>query len=168
MDFIERLNNINSTEIDKLNDLYEELLINHSNKELDYIFYSLKKFIYTNIKTEEKKVRNDDTFKDTVINKYKRCIITNKPKYICEVAHIFPFAECSEIDKYDPDNGILLCRELHVLFDTNLMKIDYRTLKITFDEKILNDTYLTDYHKYHNTIIKMDISKNYLKKKYGN
>ncbi len=98
MDFIERLNNIDSTEIGKLNDLYEDLLTNHSNKELDYIFYSLKKFIYTNIKTEEKKVRNDDTFKNTVINKYKRCIITNKPKNICEVAHIFPFAECSEVE----------------------------------------------------------------------
>ena len=44
------------------------------------------------------------------------------------------------------------------------MKIDYKTLKITFDEIILNDTYLTDYHKYHNTIIRMDISMNYLKK----
>ena len=118
MDFIEKLNNINHTETDKLNNLYEELLKNYSNKELDYVFYSLKNFKYTNIKTEEKKVRSDETFKDIVINKYKKCIITNKPKYICEVAHIYPFAECSDIEKYDPDNGILLCRELHILFDT--------------------------------------------------
>jgi hypothetical protein len=55
MDFIERLNNIDSTEIDKLNDLYEELLINHSNKELDYIFYSLKSLYTLILKPNKRK-----------------------------------------------------------------------------------------------------------------
>ncbi len=119
------------------------------------------------MKTEEKKIRNDDTFKEEVINKYKRCIITNKPIYVCEVAHIFPFANCDENEKYDKDNGILLCRELHKLFDDNLMIIDYNTLKLTFNEKILNDDSLVDYHKYNNTTLKIDISKYFLKKKYS-
>ena len=55
MDFIERLNNINSTEIDKLNDLYEELLTNHSNKKLDYIFYSLKSLYTLILKPNKRK-----------------------------------------------------------------------------------------------------------------
>jgi len=166
MNFIERLLCIEESDKDKLNILYEELLKSHLDKELDYFFYSLKKFKYANIKTEEKKIRNDDTFKENVINKYKRCIITNKPIYVCEVAHIYPFANCDENEKYDPDNGILLCRELHKLFDDNLIIIDNTTLKITFDEKILNDNSLSDYHKYNNTTLKLDISKYYLKKKY--
>ena len=168
MNFIDKIKSIDENDKEKLNIFYEELLKNYSNKELDYIFYSLKNFKYINIKTEEKKIRNDETFKQEVLSKYKRCIITNKPEYICEVAHIFPFSECSEIEKYDPDNGILLCRELHKLFDDNLMKIDQNTLEITFNEKILEDKYLSDYHKYNNTYLKIEISKTYLKKKYNN
>ena len=37
MDFIERLNNINSTEVDKLNDLYEELLIGDSPQDTKHL-----------------------------------------------------------------------------------------------------------------------------------
>jgi len=167
MSFIDKIKIINKTDIDSLKSLYEQLIRENSKDKdiIDYYFYNLKDYTYEN--TYNKIIRNDDEFRKEIINKYKTCAITNKPLYMCEVAHIYPFAECSDKEKYDPNNGILLCADLHKLFDNFYMKIEPETQIITFADCILDDDNLEEYHKYHNTVINKSISKYYLNKKYA-
>ena len=70
--------------------------------------------------------RNDDEFKKAVKDRYKTCIICDiyechKSSY--QVAHIFDFSKCeTEVEKYDVNNGILLCSNMHKYFDDSLLK----------------------------------------------
>jgi len=151
------IKNINENNNDEINDKYNELLINNYNKNnLDYVFYLY--FEYENnedidVIIEEKFKRQDNEFKNKVIKHYKTCIITGRSKNICEVAHILPFSECNKNQKYDEYNGILLCRDLHCLFDKKLISINYKDFKLTLSKDILKDNTLEIYHKYHNKII---------------
>ena len=72
---------------------------------LDYIFYALKEYEYIddekNETTEERHVRLDSVFKNEVKTKYSECIITGKPAWQCQVAHILPFKYSNDDEKYD-------------------------------------------------------------------
>ena len=96
-------------------------------------------------------------------------MITNKPLYVQQVAHIFPHNLCDSDEKYDIENGFLLSAELHILFDSDgyQFRINPETQIISFSKEILEDTAMTEYTKYHNTKINLS-NKNiyYLKKKY--
>ena len=59
---------------------------------------------------------------------------------MCEIAHIHPFNECLETQKYDPNNVILLGAHLHKIFDKYLWSINPETCKIELSEKCKNDT----------------------------
>lgn len=169
------LNNITSynlKDID-LNILYLDLLDKYNNKTLiDMAFYDLFEYEYEYIQEtiEERIKRKDTQFRNQVIDKYKRCIITNKPLKYCQVAHIYPFSLSNETEKYDPDNALLLCSEFHIGFDHKepdfIINPDLKCIELS--EEILSDSTMSDYHKYHNK--KIDITdKNiyYLKKKYN-
>lgn len=144
---------------DEIKDKYEELIMKNYNKEdLDYIFYLYFKYDNNeneidNIKIEDKIKRQDSEFKNKVINNYKTCIITGRSKSVCEVAHILPFSESNNEQKYDEYNGILLCRDLHCLFDKKLISIDYKDFKLILSKDILEDNTLEIYHEYNNKIL---------------
>jgi hypothetical protein len=150
---------------DKLIDIYDIELLN-------YVFYNEKKYIHN--KTFETNYRKDYKFKKEVIERYKSCIVTGKSIKICEVAHIVPFNKClNEISKYDPDNGLLLCNELHKLFDTetNDFKINPDTQCIEFIKDIMEDEGFQDYHQFNGKPLKIKLNENsirYLKQKYNN
>ena len=78
-------------------------------------------------KTEQKKINREDAFfKLKVWERDKKCIICDN--YDChkssyQVAHIFDFSKCdTDIEKYDVNNGILLCSNMHKYFDDSLLK----------------------------------------------
>ena len=150
---------------------YNELITFYPNdkNKIDFIFYDL--FNYEPKKLTEKEQRKDTKFRNQVRAKYNNvCMITGKPIDICDVAHIYPFSQSSEIEKYDVDNGFLLSKELHVYFDlpTYDFKIDPDTSTIILSDDILTNSSLSEYHKYHNTKIKLNKqNKEYLRKKYS-
>ena len=124
--------------------------------------------------------RNDNEFKKEVHNLYKTCIICDigdchKSAY--EVAHIWDFAKCdSNESKYDVNNGILLCANMHKYFDSKCGLLKFELIsninsdtnntnmcKVVFCESISDSSY---YKKYNGKQIKFN-KKNimYLEKK---
>ena len=176
-DIVNKIKSIDKDNIIELANLYVELIKNNDTNYIDYLFYSLKKYEYTKIiettetieTIEEREKRLDTEFRNKVREKYKTCMITNKPLYVSQVAHIYPFKLCEPEEKYDISNGLLLSAELHLLFDTPdyKLRINPDTKIISFSEDILNDKSMIAYRQYHNMKIDLD-EKNihYLRKKY--
>ena len=135
--------------------------------------------------TQIKICRNDEEFKQSVHDLYKTCIICDSGdchKSAYEVAHIWDFAKCdSNESKYDVNNGVLLCANMHKYFDskcgllrfelisnanddTNNTNNNTNTIcKLVFCESISNSSY---YKKYNGKQLKLN-KKNimYLEKK---
>ena len=170
MELLTVSNKIDELSIDNsdYSSIYNKLK-NYERPLLNMMFYD--KFGYVHEETEERTKRRDDKFKKEVKRRYKSCIITGKSVRICEVAHIVPFSGSNYIEKYDPDNGILLCRELHNLFDTKSydLKINPESQCIELSDEILQDDGFQDYHQYNGKQLKVRLDENtikYLKKKY--
>jgi predicted restriction endonuclease len=157
----------------KLCRLYEELVDKkYSINNLNLWFNYYHNFVYEkNIKIEEREKRSDSTFRNDVKNKYlNKCMITGKPIKVCEVAHIFPHSAANIDDKYNVDNGFLLCRELHLLFDHKDFdfKINPDTCCIELSNEIMNDETMDAYHKYNGKNIKLNKNNiKYLRMKYN-
>jgi predicted restriction endonuclease len=156
LDISKKIGGLRETEYEstfkKLKQMYNRTL-------LDIIFYDKYNYMYGET-MEEREKRRDYKFKKDVKDRYKKCIITGKSIKICEVAHIVAFRDASDMEKYDVNNGLILCCELHKLFDTKdkLLQIDADTLCIKFKKEILEDEGYVDYHKYHNMEIKVDLN----------
>ena len=136
-----------------------------------------------NIKSKTIINRNDDTFKREVKARFNKCIIcdddnTNCCLECCEVAHIWDFAKCdNENDKYNSYNGLLMCANMHKLFDKDLIKLNYKDDKDDKDDNDNNalsvfisiDTSMINYpiYKYNNKkIILCKQNLQYLIKRY--
>ena len=155
-----------------------ELNLSSNLKYLDYIFYALKEYEYIddekNETTEERHVRLDSVFKNEVKTKYNECIITGKPAWQCQVAHILPFKYSNDDEKYDPNNGLLLSIDIHFYFDSQ--STDFKTFdlsinpnsgEISLSDRIMNDKTMSYYHQFNGK--KININKEnmkYLEKKY--
>ena len=117
LDVIEFINTI-------LEDYKNSSLLNivHSliNEYFDIEYDIIDNLNYKN--KEQKKINREDAFfKLKVWERDKNCIICDiydcyKSSY--QVAHIFDFSKCeTEEEKYDVNNGILLCSNMHNYFD---------------------------------------------------
>ena len=122
--------NNNNSDIYKSNEIeyfIYNLLENYDKNKVMYIIKDLFEieFEYSN-ELQTQVCRNDDEFKKAVKDRYKTCIICDiydchKSSY--QVAHIFYFSKCeTEVEKYDVNNGILLCSNMHKYFDDSLLK----------------------------------------------
>jgi len=147
------------------------------NIEIDYIEDDV-----TNIDTLELKIcRNDEAFKKKVNDLYKTCIICDVGdchKSAYEVAHILDFSKCETInEKYDVNNGILLCANMHKYFDSKNELLKFNIIsniiddsnivicKIVFCDSLLTSNY---YKKYNGKQIKFNKQNIlYLNKKYN-
>lgn len=138
-------------------ELYKMLIDIYPKSDVELAMFNL--FGYEYKKTEEKEKRLDQqSFREDLINRYKGCIITGVSEYVCEACHIIPHSECLDKDKYNVDNGLLLRKDLHALFDKGLVKINHNTQTILLDDKILNDPKMKQYFDLNNQ--KIDIHKN--------
>ena len=177
-DIINYIDNNNDKNVDAL---YNELKYKINIDLLNFIFYDkfeyehkeiiedkiIEEIIEENI--EEREKRQDTIYRKLIQNKYKTCMITGKPLYISQAAHIYPHRLCTQEEKYDRENGFLLSAELHILFDStdNKLKIDPETQIICFCEELLEDETMAYYRQYHNKKIELsDKQKDYLNKKY--
>jgi len=98
----------------------------YDEKEVEIVFM-LKEDV---IKQEIREKRQDKKFRKLVEEKYGKCAISSVITEECEVAHIKPFCECLEEEKYDVRNGILLGAQIHKLFDKYFFTIHPNSLKI--------------------------------------
>jgi hypothetical protein len=103
------------------------------------------------------KIRNDADYRAAVKSRFQRCIICEPDICVpecCQVAHIWDFAKCNNAGKYNPDNGLLMCANWHLLFDANLMRLEpvqgvMGMVKIILASKLKNSAM----YKYNNKII---------------
>ena len=160
--------NINE-EIEKNKDmnkkeLYEKLENIFSKEKVAFVMYNV--FGYIHKETEEKNKRKDQqSFREDLIERYGECIMSGVSEEVCEACHIIPYAKCEDKDKYNIDNGILLRSDLHKLFDKGLLKINPNTCTMLLDEKILLNPKMKQYYELNNK--KININNNsiiYLKK----
>tara|TARA_B100001057_G_C22264617_1_gene724556 strand:+ start:169 stop:504 length:336 start_codon:yes stop_codon:yes gene_type:complete len=71
------------------------------------------------------------SYRNSLINKFNVCPISNIHHKLCEAAHIYPYHKCnSSNDQFSIDNGILLASHIHKAFDKNYFTIDENTCKI--------------------------------------
>ena len=77
------------------------------------------------------------SFRNKLLKRYKnKCALTGQLEKVCEACHIIPFSECQDVfKKYDVNNGILLTRNLHKLYDQNLFYICENDCKIKINPK---------------------------------
>jgi len=146
--------------------IYKKLIKNYDKTIVNFIMYDTYKYIHKETENHEKR-KDQHTFRKKLIKRYENCIITDTDEQTCEACHIIPYNKCSESDKYNVDNGLLLRSDLHKLFDSQELKINPETLTLEFSEKILNNSKMYKYKKYH--LKKVNINKNsidYLKHVY--
>jgi len=103
------------------------------------------------------RIRNDADYRAAVKSRFQACIIcepnTCSPA-CCQVAHIWDFAACDDASKYNPDNGLLMCANWHLLFDANLMRLEpvpgvLGMVRILLADELKN----SELYKYNNKVI---------------
>ena len=91
------------------------------------------------INLELKKCRDkQQIFRNSLINKYNKCPISNLSHNICQAAHIVPYSKSNNIEKFDIYNGILLSSNLHIAFDKYYFTIDENTCKTIINYNLIN------------------------------
>lgn len=107
-------------------------------------------------------------FRNAIIERDKRCIITGMNANICEACHVIPYSLIDEKNRFNPDNGILLECGLHKLFDMKLVSINPETSTVHFNKKLLLDDSYNLFTKYENKIVIINNeTQKYLKDHYN-
>ena len=126
----------------KLKELEEQQIIDFTNKELktsEEIFNEKMKQnidnIYITTKTRNPELQK--LYRDAIITRYNRCVVSDMCVEVCEAAHIIPFSRC---ENFDIDNGLLLNSILHKLFDKYYWSINPSSLCIEIN-KVSTDIY---------------------------
>ena len=65
---------------------------------------------------------------------------------MCQACHIIPFSICTEEQKYDSNNGLLLSVDIHLLFDDYLLSINPIRSCVVLCDELLNDIHYNIYH----------------------
>ena len=81
-------------------------------------------------------------FKDAVITRDgARCVVTgSRVREVLEAAHLIPYAS-GHPERDNPENGVLLRADIHVLFDRGLMSIDPDTMAVRIKPQLQNTSY---------------------------
>lgn len=166
------INNINKTKSDihisnELEYFIYDLLEKYNKNKVIYFIKELFNIEFNDDIEDELQLqvsRNDDEFRKAVKEKYKTCIICDIKdchKSAYQVAHIYDFAKCENIqEKYDINNGLLMCSNMHKYFDDSLLKLVLdRVIDDDYLVKIVFCNSMNDYEfykKYNNKIIQLN------------
>ena len=106
---------------------------------INLYFYKKYKIDITEIDEKQVDIKEIRTkqkaFRNMIIDRDKKCIISGFDPKECEAAHIIPYAICKT---YERSNGILLNLCLHKLFDDYIFSINPNTFKIEIKNNINN------------------------------
>ncbi len=80
-------------------------------------------------------------FRDALIQVYDgKCVVTGcAVRCTLEAAHIMPWTGDPELDR--PENGLLLRRDIHALFDAGLIIVDPHSGQLSIDATLMSSTY---------------------------
>jgi len=96
------------------------------NEHLFNLFVDIYK--WADESTSDQKLRPEQQkFRDDIINRDSRCIVSNFASTECQACHIVPVEDGGN---YDLNNGVLLNACLHITFDKYLWSINPDTLRI--------------------------------------
>lgn len=138
-------------------ELYEKMISIYPKEKVNFIMYNLFQYIYPEIEEKEKR-KDQQSFRNDLIERYNGCIITGVSDIVCDACHIIPHSECDNKDKYNVDNGLLMRSDLHILFDKGLLKINPHTSEILLNDTLLSNQQMEQYFDLHNK--KIYIHKN--------
>ena len=138
-------------ESDKENKIKSELLKNDDSS-----------YITQTVTIRNPKLQN--YYREGIINRYRKCIISGMHMEVCDACHIIPF---SESENFDIDNGILLNLVLHKLFDKYYWSINPSTLCVEISNKCDGFEFLQEHNnKCINILEQHDGVRHYLKHHY--
>lgn len=134
-------------------DVYAELCENYFPEDIELAFFltESKEFSKQDLVLKDQRVYQN-TFRKLIIERDKKCIVSGANKSICEACHIIPYCDSDDIHIYDVNNGILLNRNIHKLFDEHLVTINPDTCEFIVTPEILNESdydCINVYHKKH-------------------
>ena len=109
----------------KIPEVKEENIIEYNNK-IKKIIAKNNNSVYISTETRNPKLQN--LYREAIINRFNKCIISDMDNEVCEAAHIIPLTESKESESFDYDNGLLLNSVLHKLFDKYYWSICPETL----------------------------------------
>lgn len=157
-------NIINFLKTNGFNNISEQ---NFNKDDLDFIVYAINdENISKQYQIHEKRTKQQ-IFRNQLIDRYGKCIVTGNHEKRCEACHIIPFSECNQFCEYDTDNGILLDAGLHKLFDNYMLSINPQTMHVVISKVYLDsDPNLKKYNEIEVNIDQKSI--NYIKKHYAN
>ena len=138
------------------------------NVNIDFYFPTdLQKYNFENIEELQfynKKIRNDNEYRDLVRQRFKNCIICKDEECsqeVCQAAHIWEFKDCGTLPEYayDVNNGLYMCANNHIYFDSkdNLLELQIlnencNDVVIIINDKLKNTNL---YKKYNGTKIQL-------------
>ena len=159
---------ISSCNIKNPEEIFNKLKNEYDESELYFLLFNMFGYKPKNIEEREKRDKQQ-LLRNELLKKYQRCIITDFCGKYCETCHILPFSECSEDEKYDINNVLLLSPNIHTLFDNRQIKINPDTQRVELSNEILNDEHMYKHlEEYHGK--KLNLNKQtikYLKKSYS-
>lgn len=131
----------------------QEIKIYDFNFDLD-----IQNMMLINDKVDEIKVRKfQHLFRKTILDRdLKCCICCSDNSVILDACHIKPYSVCKENEAYDENNGIVLCKNHHKLFDSGLFTFN-NEWKVVISKKLNNvDTslYFKQYEECHSLLSK--------------
>ena len=125
---------------------YVALMGKYSIEALDFVFYDL--FSYEPTHPNQTNPRDDMRFKRAVSGYYNATCPISGTDMPCDICHIYPYANSSAIEKYDPHNGIVMRTDLHRLFDAKQLKINPVTMCVEMSHDIMGNAKRAEYHRY--------------------
>lgn len=97
-------------------------------KNIEQIIEAIRNFNFNNENVQKIKSRGilQSLLKDAMMKFYNnQCAMCSLSiEELLEACHIKPFSDCSDEEKKDPRNIIILCKNHHKLFDSGLITID--------------------------------------------
>ena len=140
MAFKQIYNDINEMKNINHDDMYVNLIDKYDKEFVDHVMYNLFQYEYIESdRIKERPIRNDNDYKKAIEERYgSACVITGI-NYPYEICHIKPFTDCNEDEKYNINNGLILDRNLHKMFDDGIVKINPDTLLVEIGDKIMKD-----------------------------
>lgn len=134
-------------------DAYAELEEHYFAEDIELAFFLTenKEFSQQDLILKEQRV-SQNTFRKRIIERDKKCIVSGANKSICEACHIIPYCDSDDAHIYDINNGLLLNRNIHKLFDEHLVTIDPDTCEFIVNPEILSEPdyeCINVYHKKH-------------------
>jgi len=120
-------------------DVYLHLIKKYKPTYVSMLLYDKYGYVYEENDLSSDRSNYQQKFRNDLIKRYKKCIISCNHPDICQASHIIPYSDPCLLNKYDIDNGLLLSNELHTLFDRKDLIINPETLIVKINEKYLID-----------------------------